>query len=144
MSNVVGSYSSTIQPAAVGSGGWWVKDPLDPTRNVRTANGDGDWSSEDGTRSSVFEPLGRSLPVVTHGVVGGERLQLTWHVPDETVYASLELLRLSRRTLLVQSPGGESRYVQVVGPRTQAYFLTPTGQRKRRVTWSLVEVERPA
>lgn len=143
MAEIVGPNSDTATVTATTLNGWWVKDPLDPARNVRTHNGDADWQMTDGTDATVHQPLGAALPVVTFGSATGESGQVTWHVPDEQTWQALERLRLSRRTLLLQSPQGEQMYVQVAGERRVSYMLLPSGRRLRRVGWPLVQVQEP-
>lgn len=114
----VTSAPSATSSATVDSGKWWVKDPLDPTRNKGGVAVLKMWNWQEDEAHEVLWPLGRETPLIQRDSViraaSGE-LQISVAQAD---YEDFRLLLRSQTTLLIQSPvTGEQWYAGLRGSR---------------------------
>ena len=91
----------------------WLKDPLDPTRNMELdITGDEFVYSGDSSTGS-FDPLGRRNPIVISDVVKGEEFDFTAYVLTKAEEDKFDVLYNSVRTLLLQLPDGRQWYIRM-------------------------------
>lgn len=108
------AYSVVSQVLVTNDGTWWLKAIEAPALNVgglRISTALGITVEEPVT---VFRPLGRSLPVVVSGLIGGYdgsyRISI---VGDE--WDDVSGILLHQGTLLAQEPSGEQKYIRITG-----------------------------
>ena len=133
----------TAIPSAAAGGGWWLKDPLDPTVNLAINPQGPNVPGSISERAGLFEPLGRKFPVVVSDSMGAEKGSATWRTFTAADYAALKTLIRRQSALLLQSPFGEQWFVRLWGDRQWDLLVSTLAQpvRDHKVTW--VEVDRP-
>jgi hypothetical protein len=97
--------SATVQPTS-----WWLKDPLDPSRNTPVSVAD--WKPSRPLRAGVFDVANRADPVVVSGIARGQAAIRTLSKASRD---AVVLLLESRRVLLLQDVLGRSWYVKPAG-----------------------------
>lgn len=125
---------------------WWLKDPLDPDRNmVVIAEGDA-LTKDHQIDVAHFRPLGSELYTAIADVARDPRFPtLTIGTVGKQEYDDLMLLLKSLRTLLLQSPmdgEDEQAYVSVDSPINERVLNTSSLWRKLVVT--LIPVQKPS
>lgn len=101
------------QVLVTNDGTWWLKSISAPTLNVGSLRVTGDLTRQIEEPSTVFRPLGSSLPIVVAGVIGGEDGQLEFTTVTTAEWTALELVLKHQGTLLVQDPLGRQRYIRI-------------------------------
>ncbi len=108
------AYSVVSQVLVTNDGTWWLKAIGDPTLNVGGLRVAPSLAISVEEPVTVFRPLGRALPVVVSGLIGGYdgsyRISI---VGDE--WDDIEGVLLHQGTLLVQEPTGVQKYIRVTG-----------------------------
>lgn len=122
--------------------GWWLKDPLDPTRNLRLRLTETGFTSQAEEPQGIFWGLSRATPVVVSDTPRSESFELGLSFLDDAEYARFETLRASQRTLLLQSDWGEQWWVRLGGTRQASVLraVAPRSSLPRTVTVPAVEV----
>lgn len=122
---------------------WWLKDISDPANNVQL---NVKWEKVDVSTTNtatVFQPLGRDLPVVLSEGHKGDMLSPTLIPVDADEWAKLQSLLKSGRTLFLQSDVDDAWWVRTVGDLSRG--VLPTAQRRenplREAKVTFVEVE---
>jgi hypothetical protein len=96
------SLASIAVAASFASREWWLKDPLDASRNM-TFDVVGDRVTQSATEErATYKPLGRKNVVIISDVIHGEHFELTLEFLTDTAYNRFETLYKSQRTLLLQ------------------------------------------
>lgn len=128
---------------------WWLKDPLDPTRNVAIQMAPGSLELVYTEALVVFEPLGRADHVVlTDSVVRLAKLGLEVAYFSTAQRDALVRLQSGQRPLLLQDPTGRQWYVRVGSELRVMEALTPDRRSTPsvphgRVVFRAVEVAKP-
>ena len=122
---------------------WWLKDISEPANNVQL---NVKWEQVDVSTTNtatVFQPLGRDLPVVLSEGHKGDMLSPTLIPVDADEWAKLTALLKSGRTLFLQSDVDDAWWVRTVGDLTRG--VLPTAMRRenplRTVKITFVQVE---
>lgn len=103
---------------------WWLKNPLDPTKN--TPIDATEWSPSKTTAAGVFYPRGRTTAVVASGDQWGWEGTLKSRCLSRTRYNVFLTLLNSKATLLLQDVLGRQWYVRVASdPREQIVEAAP-------------------
>lgn len=131
---------------------WWLKDPLDPVRNLRVQlyrRGDEVGESASTERREDYQPIGRKYDFTVSDVIEGERFERTFTLYGDVELDAFEILRDKRSTLLLQDMHGRGKraqyYVRLGKTRrfsklmTQGFELDPV----YRVTMEMSERARP-
>lgn len=131
---------------------WWLKDPLDPSANMRVQiyrRGDelpGPTTTE---RREDFQPIGRKYDSTVSDVIEGMRWELTFTLYGDAELDAFETLRDRKRTLLLQSMhdrGKRAQYYVRLGKELRLSKLVTQGFETNpvyRVTMELSERARP-
>lgn len=135
------SASAALTPTVTS---WWLKDVVDPTRNIVVRINSSTFETRRSERQGVFAPLGRTKAVVISDVIAGESGSLELSFIDDAAFNAFEKIRSGQRALLLQSPYGHSLYVRLGAERRASVLLggdrrTP----KRVVSVDFVEVTAP-
>lgn len=101
MPDIGGSYSAT-QNATLTFNEWWLKNPINSTYNLAVEIANSDFKRSRKEEQSVYEPLGRPMPVVIRGVMRGERYPLIFEFLTKANWQKFENLRNQQATLLLQ------------------------------------------
>ncbi len=97
---------------------WWLRDPLDSTRDVAIAQQSLD-VSESGYAGTAYDPEGASASVVLFSdLPGSASFDLDVWALDKATFDAVMLLLRSKRTLVVQTLHGQRWYVRTVGDPT--------------------------
>lgn len=137
----IASDNSTAAPAVLALGGWWLKDPTDPTLNLEVDGHTVEFQTDE--PQGVFLPLGAEHPVVVSEAITGAAGTLDVLCLTQAEYDSLVTLRGTQRVLLLQSPLGDSWYVRLRGPFQVVGEHADESHRARRVSVGWIEQERP-
>lgn len=101
MATIASALSATAA-ALFQSKDWWLKDPLDASRNM-VIDQIGDKVTQTATEErATYKPLGRKNVVIISDVIHGEHFDLTLEFLTEEAYNRFETLFKSQRTLLLQ------------------------------------------
>lgn len=148
-------YRATIQGAGPTSGppsallsltawgaGWWLKDPLDPTNNVKLSlPSKAEPQLAVAEQIAPFRPLGRSTVVVLADAVS--KIPRMGGFTCQTLTQANYLLLLKtinlQKTLLLQDAYGEQIYVRLIGRS----ITGPRGGRIREFQLTYYEVDKP-
>lgn len=105
--------SVTTSSVAVG-GRWKLKDMLDSTRNLDIdliSDKGFEWARQEDL--AVFEPFGRTTPIIVADVVRSRTISCTVDIVNSSEWAAFLVLANSQRTLLLQRPWtGEQWWVR--------------------------------
>lgn len=102
MPNVVTSAASSTSAATIVNTEWWIKDPIDSSRDMTVDITGETFVQESEEERATYKPLGRKNPVTVSDVVHGETFQLDMEFTTRVNYDKFEVLRLSQRVLLLQ------------------------------------------
>lgn len=109
--NSLVSPASTAVATTVVNDGWWLKDPLDPTRNMQVRVARPSFRRRE--PQAVEDVLGSALPAVSSDGVKGAEGTLRLRTLSAAERAALWLLTGSGRTLLLQTVWGDNWYVRL-------------------------------
>lgn len=148
--SLVSPYSTTTTATLVIVGSW-LKDPLDPTRNIPVTIEGTQLDTDTTEPQAPHWALNRADPIITAGVVRLDSIpQLTFFFPDDATWKAFKTLRESGRVLLLQTcygdSGNEQWYLRL-GQTARTSRLTVDTMRTaqpRRVTIDAQAVEAPA
>ena len=132
--------TATSSVTSTNDGTWWIKDPNDSTRNkgALAILADPEFSVEE--NNAVLRPIGRALPVVIAGAIGGADAAIDIAVTSAQ-WSAVKTLITSQRVLLLQDPWGEQRYIRITD---RSYTRTGTVTAARYYAKvSFVEVDVP-
>lgn len=92
---------------------WWLKDPLNPSRNIRfMASGDSFDISEP-EDFAEFQPLGRRYELIVSDVMRAEKLDnITLTTMGKAEHDAFRYLRRTQRVLLLQAPYQKQWYIR--------------------------------
>jgi len=109
------AWSTAIpQVLVTNDGTWWLKAVADPTLNVGSLIATGELTRRIEEPNTVFRVLGRSLPIVVAGLIGGVDGQLRLTALNDTQWDAIEDVLSHQGTLLVQDPLGRQNYIRIV------------------------------
>lgn len=112
----IGSVYSTTATATLTFSEWWLKNPLDSTYNqTLSVMGDGGFKRSRKEEQSIYEPLGRPMPIVVRGVIRGERLKLQLEFLTQAAWDKFEDIRNQQQTLLLQRGYTNEEWYGVLG-----------------------------
>jgi hypothetical protein len=113
------SNASAVQTGIQVLDGWWLKDPLNPTRNrpveLYRRRGDVVRESVAQEQQKEFEVIGRPYPVTLSGGDQGERFEVIFNLYGHTEREWFETIRKGTngsRILLLQNPHGQGSEAQ--------------------------------
>lgn len=122
-------------------GSVWLKDPQNPAINARVFHGEKHHEITKKRKRTVFEPLGRKLPVVVSGDARYEQFSFKFVTVDESAFTNLMYMLETNGTLLLQTPT-RYWYVQISGDFTIKEDGWPKGESiTREVVVPFVEVD---
>ncbi len=98
----IGSPYSTTASTTLTFTDWWLKNPVDETYNQIIIVAGDNFTRQRKEEQSVYEPLGRIMPVVVRGVMRGERFKLKLEFLTVAAFNKFEDLRNQQATLLLQ------------------------------------------
>jgi hypothetical protein len=143
---LINSAASATVSATVLPTSWWLKNPVDPTKNmaIRTPG----WAPTQNKKTAKFDPPARSYSVVLHGPNMGDEGPLLVRTLSAAEYAALKALLDSNRTLLLQTVTGQQWYVEVSGGHQRTFVAAKSTESypvRHYWEWSvpLVEVNAP-
>lgn len=110
---VVFSDYSTVQITTLTATSWWLKNPLDSTKNVAVKAAD--WKTQRVITAGTFYPRGRTRPIIASGEVYGIVGKLELTALDEANYNAIITLLTSAGTILLQDILGRQWYCRVTG-----------------------------
>jgi hypothetical protein len=134
------AWSSVIpQVLVTNDGTWWLKAVAAPTLNVGSLNVTGPLSVTVQEPYTTFKPLGKNLPIVVSGLIGGEDGSYRIMTMNQAQWSAVEAIMIHQGVLLVQDPTGRQKYIRVVNRSwNEAYSA---GRIVREVSFDFVEVE---
>jgi hypothetical protein len=137
----ISAYSPLQIVTTVNPGTWALKDPLVPANNyigVSVQNASVSVTQEEQT--GIFRVYGRSKALVTAGALTGADGSLEIFATSAQ-WATLEPLLTAQRTLLLQDPSGDQKYIRITSRSWQNEWLGAA--QAYRVNVGYVEVEAP-
>lgn len=135
---IASAWSASSTVAVTNDGGWWMKAVDSPALNLGALQvlADPDEALEESVEQ--YLPMGRTVPLVVSGGLGGRPGTYTLNVSGAAAWTALYALIAYRGTLLVQDPFGQQKYVRLMG---RSWVLTGAASSpRRRVTLQYVEV----
>lgn len=119
---------------------WWLKDPTDPTLNIRLRV-DGGPQIISPQPHGVFAPLGADTQIVTADTPKGDVVDLVLSFLDKAAFDALAALRATGRTLLLQSKMTRQWYVAMTGELASVVVSRndTTEQRSSRIRFTETE-----
>lgn len=138
---VASDWSTDATVSVPNDGAWWLKVIGASALNVSAARVTDGVSEEQGGQVAVFQPIGRARSVVVEGALGGRDGSYRIFTSSDAEFSAVYAAVTSQRTLLVQDPFGQQKYVRVTD---RSWELTGTPARPIRVVEvSYVEVDGP-
>lgn len=138
--NVIASaWSATLTLSVTNDGTWWLKAITAPALNagnVRILAGLGVTIEED---LGVFRPIGRALPVVVSGTIGGMDGEYSIVTTTEAEWSATYALATHQGQILIQAPDGAQKYVRFISRTWEE--TGATGSLRREVTLGYVETD---
>jgi hypothetical protein len=124
---------------------WWLVDPDGPTTlQLRLVGESLDSSRSEG--QAVYQPLGRTVPMVVADTVTSEVFQLELDFDSQADYDTFEALRGLGRPLLLKSDMTDQWWIRL-GPDRPSRLLFVGGRTstpRRRVAITATGVDEPA
>jgi hypothetical protein len=134
------AWSSVIpQVLVTNDGTWWLKAVAAPSLNVGSLKVTGPLTVTVTEPSTTFKPLGKNLPIVVSGLIGGEDGSYRIITDTAAEWAEVEAVLLHQGVLLVQDPTGRQRYIRVISRTWNESYSA--GRVVREVSVNFVEVE---
>ena len=108
------AWSSAIpQVLVTNDGTWWLKAITEPTLNTGSLNITTPLNVTVTEPFTVFKPLGKNLPVIVSGLIGGEDGSYRIITKNDSEWSAVEAILLHQGILLSQDPSGRQRYIRV-------------------------------
>lgn len=134
------AWSTAIpQVLVTNDGTWWLKSVASPALNVGSLNVTGPLAVNVEEPYATFKPLGKNLPVVVSGLIGGEDGSYRIMTMSSTEWDSVEAILMHQGMLLVQDPTGRQKYIRVISRAWSESYSA--GRIVREVSFDFVEVE---
>lgn len=92
---------------------WWLKDPLNPSRNVKFMASGNSFDVEEPEDFAEFQPLGRKYEMIVSDVMRGEKLSFNLTTMGRAEHEAFRYLRRTQRVLLIQAPYIKQWYVRL-------------------------------
>lgn len=122
---IITSAPSTTTFATTSPSQWWLKNPLDPTKN--TPIDAIEWNPSKPIAAGTFYPRGRTTAVVASGDQWGWEGTLKTRCLNQARYTATITLLTSKATLLLQDVLGRQWYVRVTDdPKESIVEAAPT------------------
>lgn len=138
--NVANSAWSTVQTVSVTSDSkYWLKAVADPTLNYGDATVLNRLGVTIEENLGVFRPIGRNLPIVVSGTIGGSDGELEIVTTTSGAWTAVYALATYQYTILLQEPTNEQKYVRFVGRSWEEQQVGAVSQRILRITY--IEVD---
>lgn len=144
-SGVYAASAWATDTAAWSSTDWWLKCPESPALNAAVKPHSVP-SAQRPARQGVFQPVGRTRPVVVSDTRGGWRGTITFRVMDAAARDEIDALLDSGAVLLLQAPEGEhwpDRYLRF-GDQDRQRWIDKAWVEPVLDTLPWVEVDTPA
>lgn len=138
----ISPYSLESTPVTLEPTQWWLKDLADPDSNLAVPIRAGDVTIQETSTATVFQPIGRSRPIVVTDGYKGDTFNLTM-VLDKEQFVALKALVESGRTLYLQSDVDRAWWVRPTSGVQDATILSADRRTDpvRMVTVSFAEVD---
>jgi hypothetical protein len=134
------AWSAVIpQVLVTNDGTWWLKAVAAPALNVGSLKVTGPLTVTVTEPTTTFKPLGKNLPIVVSGLIGGEDGSYRIITNTTGEWSDVEAVLLHQGVLLVQDPTGRQRYIRVVSRTWNESYSA--GRVVREVSVNFVEVE---
>lgn len=138
--NVANTAFSTVQTVSITSDSkFWIKAVATPTLNYGEAvvlNRLGVTIEEN---LGVFRPIGRTLPIVVSGTIGGSDGELEIVTTSTVAWTAVYALAIYQYTILLQEPTGEQKYVRFIGRSWEESQVGSVTQRLLRINYIQVD-----
>lgn len=144
---VVGTYvadsawSSVASVAITSDGKFWIKAITDPTINYGAANVLNKLGITVEENLGVYRPIGRTLPIIVSGTIGGQDGQLEIVTTTDAQWNAVYALSVHQYTLLLQEPTNVQKYVRFVSREWEEMQVGATKQRIIRIGYVEVDAE---
>ncbi len=117
--DVVVSAEAVTDATRILATSWWLRDPLDPTRDVAISQQSLDVTEGPGYSGTAYDAEGRGESIVLFSdLPGSASFDLDLWALDKATFDAVMLLLRSKRTLVVQTLHGQRWYVRTVGDPT--------------------------
>lgn len=143
---IVGPWVESAGTASWSSDDVWLKDPLDPSRNMVVCLRRSPSSTRQ-ARRGVFSIVGQASPIVVSDVMSSVETDLEVHATTIAETADLVTLATSAAVLLLQTPPtmpDGSRYLSIGSVQRTAYDQSQPKPRQWVALTGAVEVDAPA
>lgn len=134
------AWSAVIpQVLVTNDGTWWLKAVDAPSLNVGSLNVTTPLNVAVQEPFTVFKPLGKNLPVIVSGLIGGEDGSYRIITTNQTQWSAVEAIIVHQGVLLAQDPSGRQKYIRVTNRSWVESYSA--GRITREVMIDFVEVE---
>ena len=134
------AWSAVIpQVLVTNDGTWWLKAVTAPTLNTGSLQVTGPLSVAVEEEHVVFRPLGKNLPIVVSGLIGGRDGSYRIIASTDTEWDALDAILMHQGVLLVQDPAGRQSYIRAVNRNWMEAYSA--GRIVREVTFDFYEVD---
>lgn len=132
---------STVIPQVLvtNDGTWWLKAVDDPTLNTGSLKVTGPLSVQVDEPHVAFKPLGKNLPIVVSGLIGGRDGSYRIVATSDDEWDALDAILMHQGVLLVQDPTGRQAYIRAVNRNWAELYSA--GRIAREVSFDFYEVE---
>lgn len=148
LTSIVSTMALFTVTAGLPATSWWLRDPLDPTRDMKIAQVE--LNATYNIEVEQFNPIGRTRPVLLNADTPvSDSFNIVAWVKTEAELKKLWTLVKSLRTLVVQSTNALSWHVRVSGQSTYQQVMAKgdgtfaANKHLYKVTIPVVEVETP-
>lgn len=140
--NVANSAWSTVQTLSITSDSkYWLKAVADPSKNYGDATVLNRLGITIEENLGVFRPIGRSLPIIVSGTIGGSDGELEIVTTTTAAWNAVYALATYQYTILLQEPTNEQKYVRFVGRSWEEQQVGAISQRILRIAYIEVDAD---
>ena len=138
---IISSVASAQIEGLLTSQTWWVRSMSDDTLDMEIDMEQIPLQLNSHEEQAVFEPLGRTHPLVITDMIRGERFTFKMFFASKTEYNRWKQLRAEQATEVLQSPYGDTWYMRWGNDR--ATDLQNTTPPSYSVSIEVIEVDNP-
>lgn len=138
----IGSGYTAASVTTLNFNGWWLVNPNDSTYNVELSVIGNSFKRTKKEEQSIYEPLGRSLPIVVRGVMRGEKFTLTIEFLTEADWQKFENLRNQQVTLLLKRGYTGEQWYGVLGAEREL-SEAPSDHTYKVISVPFIETDAP-
>lgn len=137
----ISSSGSVQQLGTLPEYAWWIRDLDDEMLDLEVDVDTVPLELKSHEEQAVFEPLGRTHPVVVTDMVRAERFDISFFFATKAEYNAFLNLRSKQKVLLLQSPYGDQWYFRFGANRKTK--LQNTSPASYNVEIEIIEVDNP-